>query len=88
MYDHEKSEGVFLEEYKTEQDNLCLLFPLFLLCFPQEPGRYILATLPGLVNVGIYSTLYICKRCLHVLIEYESFECAAIACSWPRHLCG
>ena len=88
MYDHEKSEGVFLEEYKTEQDNLCLLFPLFLLWFPQEPGRYILATLPGLVNVGIYSTLYICKRCLHVLIEYESFKFAAIACSWPRHLCG
>ena len=35
--------------------------------------------------MGIYSTLYIRKRCLLVLIEYESFECAAIACSWPRH---
>ena len=89
MYDLEKREGVFLKNTKqTEQDNPCLWFPLFLLRFPQEPGRYILATLPGLVNVGIYSTLYIRKTCLHVLIEYESYECAAIACSWPRHLCG
>ena len=80
---------VFLKNTKqTEQDNPCLWFPpFFLLRFPQEPRRYILATLPGLVNVGIYSTLYIRKRCLHVLTEYESFECAAIACSWPRHLC-
>ena len=81
---------VFLKNTRqTEQDNPCLWFPLvFLLRFLQEPGRYILATLPGLVNVWIYSTLYIRKRCLHVLIEYENFECAAIACSWPRHLCG
>ena len=79
---------VFLSrmQKQTEQDNPCLWFPLFLL--PQEPGRYILATLPGLVNGGIYSTLNIRKRCLHVLIEYESLECAAIALSWPRHLCG
>ena len=89
MYDHEKRKGVFFFsriQKETEQDNPCLWFPLFLL--PQEPGRYILATLPGLVNGGIYSTLNIRKRCLHVLIEYESLECAAIALSWPRHLCG
>ena len=42
-------------------------FSFILLRFPQEPGRYILATLPGHVNVGIYLTLYIRKRCLHVL---------------------
>ena len=68
------------------RDNPCLWFPLFLL--QQEPGRYILATLPGIVNGGIYSTLNIRKRCLHVLKEYESLECAAIALSWPRHLFG
>ena len=41
MYDLEKREGVFLKNTKqTEQDNPCLWFPLFLLRFPQEPGRY------------------------------------------------
>ena len=33
---------VFLSRMRkqTEQDNPCLWFPLFLLRFPQEPGRY------------------------------------------------
>ena len=53
MYDHEKRKGGFFFsriQKETEQDNPFLWFPLFLL--PQEPGRYILATLPGLVNGG------------------------------------
>ena len=88
MYDHEKREAVFLNNTKLNKTIPACGFLFFLLHFPQEPGCYILATLPGLVNEGLYSTLYIRKRSLHVLIEYESFECAAIACSWPRHLCG
>ena len=79
---------VFRKNTNWTRQSLLAVFLLFLLGFPQEPGRYILATLPGHVNVGIYSTLYIRKRCLHVLIENESFECAATACSWPQHLCG
>ena len=33
---------VFLSrmQKQAEQDNPCLWFPLFLLRFPQEPGRY------------------------------------------------
>ena len=65
---------VFRKNTNWTRQSLLVVFLLFLLGFPQEPGRYILATLPGHVNVGIYSTFYIRKRCLHVLIEYESFD--------------
>ena len=80
----------FFKEYKTNwtRQSVLVVSSFFYFAFHKNLAVTFWRPCLDLSMWGFIRLYTFAKQFLHVLIEYESYECAAIACSWPRHLCG